>query len=330
MKRAVIFFITVILLFSVTGCNKQEQPKPALEQEPVTTIGIIQMSDYPEQEKIKNGVLDGLRGEGYFERDTVVLEVKSAQNSTETLNTICSSFRENNVSAIVAITEPVARAAVVSFQEKGIPLVFAGVQNPAADGLLKDIEQVQGGITCVYEQYPLEQHIAMARDFLPDATRMGVLVNEVEPGAYPTDLDTLAQKYGFSLIKEPIINGSDLTAQLNSLAERVDCVQLLSDTLTCASIDTILTVFSQHNKAVLGVDETQIKAGCILGEVTDYYALGKQAGKLAAEALKNGKVGKPISISEFKPLVNEQAMEQIQTELPTQYDDTVTKAEPES
>ena len=81
----------------------------------------------------------------------------------------------------------------------------------------------------------------------------------------------------------------------DSLLEKVDCVNNLTDNTVVSALPTILNKASKKNIPVFGSEVEQVKIGCLASIGLDYFDLGKQTGKMAAQVLSGEKKASEIN-----------------------------------
>ena len=103
------------------------------------------------------------------------VDYQNAQGDTSTINTICQQFVGNKVDAIVAIATPAAQGAATAVAGTDIPVIFSAVTDPAAAGLVENLEAPEGNITGTSDAIPVEKIFELAAELTPDAESFGLI-----------------------------------------------------------------------------------------------------------------------------------------------------------
>ncbi|MDO4296420.1 MAG: ABC transporter substrate binding protein, partial [bacterium] len=82
---------------------------------------------------------------------------------------------------------------------------------------------------------------------------------------------------------------ADIPLATDSILEKVDCLNNLTDNNVVSSLPLILDKANAKNIPVFGSEIEQVKIGCLASMGLDYVELGKQTGHMAAQVLKGEK-----------------------------------------
>jgi len=110
----------------------------------VSRIGYL-AAGLPDDARLLQAFLEGLRSLGYVEGQNIIIEHRTANGRFERLPGLAQELVHLRVDVIVAPTTPVARAAqrATSF----IPIVFTIVSDPVGSGLVTSLSRPGGNIT---------------------------------------------------------------------------------------------------------------------------------------------------------------------------------------
>jgi putative ABC transport system substrate-binding protein len=148
------------------------------------TIGIL-VSGNPEPTPFLSAFRDGLRHLGYTEGRNIRLEIRSADGRVNLLPEVASELVRIKVDVIVALQTPPSIAAKQATSE--IPIVMAGVGDPLETGLVASLSRPGGNVTGLSggPKEVIGKNVALIREVLPSARRIGALANETDPFAKP-------------------------------------------------------------------------------------------------------------------------------------------------
>jgi putative tryptophan/tyrosine transport system substrate-binding protein len=141
---------------------------------------------------LREAFLQGLRDLGYVEGRTVVIEYRYDEDKLERLPASAAELVALKVDVIVTGSTPAAIAAKQATTT--IPIVFAAVADPVADGLVTSLARPGGNVTGSSTLSPelVGKRLEHLKQVVPALTRVAVLW---QPGAVPdrTEQDMLKQ-----------------------------------------------------------------------------------------------------------------------------------------
>ena len=159
-------------------------PLAARAQQPaMPVVGFLNGASPKELASRVAAFRDGLREKGYVEGQSVAIEYRWGLGQYERLPDMAADLVRHRVAVIAATGGlPSVRAAKAATSE--IPIVFTMGGDPVAFGLVASLNRPGGnvtGVTLIYGEIA-SKRIALLRDLLPGARRLGVLMNSTTPG----------------------------------------------------------------------------------------------------------------------------------------------------
>jgi putative ABC transport system substrate-binding protein len=146
----------------------------------------------PAAHPLREAFLQGLRDLGYVEGRTVVIEYRYDEDKLERLPVSAAELVALKVDVIVTGSTPTAVAAKQATTT--IPIVFAAVADPVADGLVTSLARPEGNVTGLASFSPelVGKRLELLKQVVPGVTRVAVLW---QPGAVPerTEKDMLKE-----------------------------------------------------------------------------------------------------------------------------------------
>ncbi len=144
----------------------------------------------------------------------------------------------------------------------------------------------------------------MIRQILPEAKKIGIMYSTSEVNSLSTieEYKAVAADYGFEIVESGISTTADIPLAADSLLEKVDCINNLTDNTVVSALPIILDKASKKNIPVFGSEIEQVKIGCLASMGLDYFDLGVQTGKIAAQVIGKEKEAREINfeiIDEF-------------------------------
>ena len=217
--------------------------------------------------------------------------------------------------AIALTATPSATACYAASEDKDIPVIYNAISDPEAAGL------TVGNITGVSDKLPVAAQLELIRALQPDAKVIGILYTTSEPNSVSTiaEYKALAADYGFTIDAVGVTAQSEVTQAADTLIQhKVDCFSNLTDNNVVGVLPSILEKTNEAGIPVYGSEIEQVKLGCVASAGIDYFALGKQAGAMAARVLA-GESAADIpaeTVSGFETYINSDALSAMGIEVP--------------
>jgi putative ABC transport system substrate-binding protein len=137
--------------------------------------------EMPEGRALVDALRQGLRERGYVERQTIVIEYRSADGKIERFPQLANELASLKLDLIIAGNTPAARA--VQHATSSIPIVVPIMGDPVEDGLVASLARPGGNITGLTFLGPelVTKRLGLLKQALPNASRVAALWH---PGAY--------------------------------------------------------------------------------------------------------------------------------------------------
>ena len=280
MKKIVTMFLAAALLATATTANAA----PA-------KISVSQFVEHPALNAIAKGFKDDLQENG------VVAEYKdyNANGNMGTAGQIATQIASDGPDLILAIATPSAQACAKAYEKApqlaATPMLFTGITDPLAAGLVKDYQKPGPNITGVSNQMPMEKHLEMLRRVLPKLATLGVLYNsgEVNSVSNVKRLKEAAAKMNITVLDGPATNTADVFQAAQSLVGKVDALFVPTDNTVVSALEAVIKVCEKTHLPLFSADTDSVKRGTIAAMGFDYYQHGKQTGAMARKILAGAK-----------------------------------------
>ena len=252
-------------------------------------IGITQIASHPALDSAREGFKDAFKEAG-IEAD---FDEKNANGETANANLIANNFVSSKEDLIFAIATNAAQPASQATNE--IPVVFSAITDPQAAGILKD------NGSGVRDRMDVKQQIELLLKLNPNIKNLGVIYNSSEQNSkiQVEDLKKAAKELGINVVEKSIVQANEIPQAADSLVREADAVYLPTDNLVASVVSLITEKATTAKKIVFGAEAAHVKGGALITQGVSYYEIGKEAGKIAIDILKNGK--KPNEIK-FKTM----------------------------
>lgn len=265
-------------------------------------IGIGQFAEHGSLDNCRTGFLEGLAQEGIVEGENLTVMYENAQADGGTSAQIVDNFIAKKADLICAIATPMAQSAYGAAKKDGIPVIFTAVTDPILAELANADGTPVGEITGTSDKLPVEKQLEMIRAVLPDAKTIGIMysTSEINSVSAIEEYKAAAPDYGFEIVESGISSTADIPLAADSLVEKVDCINNLTDNTVVSSLPVILDKAGKKGIPVFGSEVEQVKIGCLATVGLDYVDLGIQTGKMAAQVLKGEKKASEMNFEVIK------------------------------
>ena len=279
-KRKAIVTLGVVVLLMValfaTACGDDK----------TYTIGITQIVSHPALDATAQGFKDALADEGYVEGENVTYDMQNAQGEMANATAIAQKFVGDNVDLIFSIATPTSQAAVN--EATSIPVVFGAVTDPVAAGLVVNADAPEANVTGVSDMLPIQPHLDLIMEVVPDAKTIGLLYNagEANSVALVEKEKEAAAAMGLEVVEATAASSSEVLAAAESLVGQVDVISVLTDNTVVSAFESVVKVCEENDIPLIAGDIDSVERGAVAAYAFDYYDHGVQAGKVAVEVLE--------------------------------------------
>ncbi|WP_158043922.1 ABC transporter substrate-binding protein [Skermanella pratensis] len=266
-------------------------PGPVRAQVQSKSVAVTAIVEHPALDAVRDGVRDELAEQGWKAGETLRFDYQSAQGNPGTAVQIARQFVGQAPDVIVPISTPSAQAVVSAARD--IPVVFTAVTDPLGAQLVRDLEKPGRNVTGLSDLSPVADHLALIREIMPHAKRLGFPYNPGEPNS-ATLLDLvkkLAPDHGFSIVEAPATRSADVQGAARGLVGRVDAVYVPTDNTIVSALEALLIVGAQNKLPVFAADTDSVQRGAVATVGFNYYQVGRQTGQIVARVLKGENPG---------------------------------------
>jgi putative ABC transport system substrate-binding protein len=178
-------------------------PGEAQQTTKVPRIGFLAQSSSAEAPRLE-ALRQGLRDLGHVEGKNIAFEHRYADNKPDRLLALADELVRLKVDLLVVATTPAVQSAKKA--TRTIPIVFFGVTDPVAAGLVDSLARPGGNITGFTNIASVlsGKRLELLKETVPNLSRVAVLWNPQNPGSVPQ-------------WKESQLPGRELGLQLHSM-----------------------------------------------------------------------------------------------------------------
>jgi len=307
MKRSALSVVLAAFCLALPACRKADK-RPAASGVPGPyVVGIFQSVDSPTGNEVRRGILQAFADAGLRDGREIVVTIRIANNDIAEVQRIARDLAAGRVDMIIPLSTQALQAAILTSRTK--PIVFGAVAAPYLVGAGRSAEDHLGNVTGVVSTGPVRQTMALIREVLPKASRVGSLWTSSEINSeYYLDLArAAASDLGFELVAVPVTGPHEITASLQRLLnEKIDVLFPMSDNTLNSSFDVIGRAAEENGLPLFGSFLRSVEFGACAALGYDFYDMGVKTGRLAVR-VKSGESPARIpiqSMDEVKLYVN--------------------------
>lgn len=270
--------VLVMAVTMMTGCGDSDGGK--------LKVGIIQLTEHPSLDTIRENIISGLEDEGYVDGENIEINYQNGQNDMSTTKSIAQSFVGDKCDVIIAIATPAAQA--VLSETTDIPIVFAAITDPVDAGLVDSLEAPGGNVTGTSDEVSADMIMNLAKEIEPEFKTIGALYNIGEDNSVSViaGLKEYAAKNGYKLVESTVTNSGEVQQAAQYLADKVDVVFSPIDNTVASSMAVVTEVFNNAKIPYFVSSDSMVEDGGLATYGIDYTILGKETASMAAKILE--------------------------------------------
>ena len=284
-----LLYISVVLLIAIVTffTNKKSSELPI--------VAIANYGPHSSLEDTIKGIKYELAKQGYQEGQNITYEILDVSFDTSLIPQMITKLKSEKPAVMVVMTTPVAQFAKNAV--KDIPLIFADITDPVSAGLLKNKNEVNGNMTGASERQDLKLLLEFAQKTLPKVTRVGVLYSTAEANdqALIQMMNEAASQKNIQVVAVSIDQPRDIPVRMQSFRDKVDFIYVGTSGPIQPTLPVIAIEANKMNIPVFNADLDAAKKNQVLaGFGVDYVQIGRNAGNIVAQVLKDGTMLPPI------------------------------------
>ncbi|TYB44991.1 ABC transporter substrate-binding protein [Actinomadura chibensis] len=213
------------------------------------------------------------------------ITVQNPNADTATEQTLAQTFLNNGCDVVVPVGT--AAAQLMSTAIKDVPVVFAASSTPVDAKLVDSMGRPGGNVTGVADVIDPVPDIDAMRTLMPDLRTVGLVWKLGDPAGESQARQAREHlgKLGVRYIPATITNGSEVTQAAESLAHRVQAIEIPGDTTTLSAIGGLMKVADSAKIPVFGGTSEVVEAGGVLSSTYDYKVVGEHVARLVRAIL---------------------------------------------
>ena len=313
LSTVIISLLVGISFFTLSACNGGDDE---------FQIGIIQLMEHPALDAATEGFIAQLYDKGI----SASFDVQNGQRDVPTLDTIASRFVGNEVDLVLA--NGTLSAQSIANATNTIPIVGVSITTFVGAGVVDSDEEPGRNVTGASDMNPIQAQIEMILEFFPNVETIGLLYSSNEANSvYQAQLAReVIEELGLNSESATITSAADLQQVATSLAGNVDAIYVPTDNAIAGAMGVMANISVETQTPVFAGEENMTMGGGVATLSVNYYELGRQAGRMAAQILRGE--GEPATMpiqfaQEYNYTVNGFIVEALGIDVPARFQDYV-------
>jgi putative ABC transport system substrate-binding protein len=313
-RKKVIGFALSGLLLALRFSAEAQQPKK------IPRLGFLGQSSSAETPRVE-ALRQGLRDLGHVEGKNITIEYRYADARSDKLRALADELVRLNVDLLVVATTPAVQAAKNA--TKTIPIVFFGVTDPVAAGLVDSLARPGGNITGFTNIASVlsGKRLELLKETVPKLSRVAVLWNPQNPGSVPQwkESQLPGRELGLQLLSMEVISADKFEiAFIEAIKARSAALAVTADPLANSNRKQIVDLATKNRLPAIYPWGEFVENGGLMSYGPNFAAAGRDAARHVDKILKGAKpadlpVEQPIK---FEFIINLKAAKQIGLTIP--------------
>jgi putative tryptophan/tyrosine transport system substrate-binding protein len=281
MRRRKLVAATAVLLVSLRRSRAQGTRR---------RLGFLAMNELAPT--LQKAWLDGLRNHGWIDGRNLIIEYRYArtQDRVPALAAELVSLRPD----LLIAGNPQAAVAMKSATAT-IPIVFVGVTNPVAIGLVQSLSRPGGNMTGLTTLVPgfIGKQIEILWEIVPTPSKIAVLANPGNPMhrlSIAEDLPRAAQQLGVALPLVEATTAEELDIAFSSAAtQRANAIIVLGDPFHLRYATQVIALAAKHRLPAIYFSQIFVTNGGLVSYGPDSADMFFRAGSYVDKILKGAR-----------------------------------------
>jgi putative ABC transport system substrate-binding protein len=284
----------VVFSLLLTACGSAK-PK-------IYTVGVV--NELPSMNPVVDGFKAGMTELGYVEGKNITYIYHDATGGDPQKNDAeIKGFMDQKVSLILAVGTSPAIAAKKAVEGTGIPVVFAPVVDPVAEGLVKSINHPGGNLTGIQGVVGSPKVLEWLLKIAPGTKSVYAPYNPADPIAVLSvkPLPDAAAKLGVELVLDEVSSGDQELAAIKALPKDSAILFVVSPSL----IPTWGSVLDLAAELRIPTGTDLVGDKVLFTYTSSLSQVGKQTAVLVDKVFKGTKPGDlPVETAEMSLSIN--------------------------
>ncbi len=255
------------------------------------SVMVLATDREPRTQAMQEGLRDALKVGGFVEGRQFKFVTEVVATDEQSLAQRTQSMAASRPDVLVALSIPAAQSFIQ--HTKQIPIVFAGVTDPVKAELVPSWAASGTTVTGVSDLLPMARRVALIRQVVPQARRVGVVYNPSDAASVAVirEFQELVSKAGMLMVEVAAPRAIDVPAAARSLLGKVDVLHTFWDSNTQASYAGLVKVANDAKIVLLASDTASLRLGASAALVIAEREIGAAAGRQVVRILRGTKPG---------------------------------------
>jgi len=248
-------------------------------------VAFVQSAEGPTLDAAAEGVVAGLDAAGLASGVDYELQKYNAQGDLSQLPLILATVKNRQADLVITSTTPAMIAAAKAIHE--IPIVFTVASYPPTVGVFAEGHR-QANLTGVYDDPPIAELIALARQHEGSVQKVGTVWNPAEPNSEYSvkKLRRVCADEKLELIERHAASPNELPDATAAVCQAgAQFLVTSADNVASSGFPTIVATTRKYRVPIYSTDPDMVRRGARAAIGDDYFEWGKQTGRLAAKVL---------------------------------------------
>lgn len=261
--------------------KKVEKYTPAVHEEGIYYVGIIQQADHEDLSLSSEGFRDRL---SELMGEDVVVDYKVADGTAEDCDVIVDHFLQDKDDLIMACgTMALERAYAAT---KDVPIVGAAVTDFVIAGGVSSTNEPAGNVTGISDLPPMQSQAEYLLG-VADGSRIGIVycTGELNSGFQVKVLEKYLDDEGAEYEEYAFSDDKDIEAAITKACDECGTIFLPTDNMLARNMAAVKRISLEKGTKVFASTESMCKAGALAAYGIDYYELGCRTAHVACDIM---------------------------------------------
>lgn len=316
-RRGTLSLIFGVLLALLAGVAYVWTSWSATDRTLPRTVALVQLT------AVDTGTVAGFKAgmaeAGFQEQDNIAYLDRGPAGGIERLDAIILDHLSKRPDLFMVSSTPAAQAVRRLTMGKGIPVVFAPVNDPVAAGIVGNLKQPGGLITGVRLPTGDDLRLQWLTEIVPQTRRVFVPYTAEDKSAQATLelIGRVAPGLGLQLVRQAVRGEAGVKAALAAMPADVDAIFLPRDSSVESHIAHFVAFAEARRLPLSAPSLVQVEAGALFSYGFVHGEIGRQAAGLAVQIFKGVSPGDlPVEMAENVLSLNLATARRIGIEIP--------------
>ena len=236
----------------------------------------------------------GIEEKGWIEGKNLMVDYRYFEGHTERIPALAAELVALNPDLLICTT---AQAAIpLKLATATIPIVFVGIADPVALGLIQSLSHPGGNFTGLTTFVPggfVTKQIETLRELVPDVTKIAILANPGNPMHVLSLAEEVPRAAGNLGITLPVVEATTAeqldVAFASAANQRADAILVFGETMVLRQASRVVALAAKHRLPAMYLFGQFTKVGGLISYGPDLADLFHRAGGYVDKILKGAK-----------------------------------------